>query len=174
MGMTAAERSHGRYFGKPDLALTSAVIAAGGGPKHFDAKKLVAMLAGQHAPAEFAVLTKRFGKRRVVRFIATFDGFVDDAIAIVRKKHIAMPRPQPALAHDSTELADSLVAAGRMPDGRFDVGYMLEHMLSRPMHIALMHEADASPAIGPAANADFHVILTSAMHDLAALYKPAR
>jgi hypothetical protein len=92
----------------------------------------------------------------------------------MREHRIALPRPNRALSANPYELSSSLRAAGVMPDGRFDIGYMIEHLLSRPAHIALMHEADESPAVGPAANASFHVILTAAMDDVKSLYHLAR
>ncbi len=58
-----------------------------------------------------------------------------------------------------------------MADGRFDVGYMIEHLLSRPIHKQLMDVANSDPTIGPAVNADFHIILTAEMNDLKTLYQ---
>jgi hypothetical protein len=168
--MSMADMSHGRYLGEPDFALTSALIAAGGGPHAFHAERLSAMLAAQHRDAEISALEARFGRARTQRYFATFDAFVDDAIAFTQVHHVALPRPDPALAHDPYELAASLRAAGVMPDGRFDIGYFIEHLLSRPLHKTLMDSANADPAIGPAVNADFHVILTAEMDDLKTLY----
>ncbi len=162
--------SHGRYTGKPDLALTSAMIAAGGGAATFQATTLLGMLAGPHTPAELKSLTRRFGKARVGRFASTFDTFVSRAVTIVTEKKIDLPAPSPALTHSGSMLSASLRQAGVMPDGRFDVGYMLEHLLSRPMHVALMDQVNADPKYGPKVNADFHVVLTAVMDDLKKLY----
>jgi hypothetical protein len=159
--------SHGRYYGAPDLALTSSMIAAGGGPAHFSSQKLFLFVAGPSANTEAASLTKRYGAKNVQQFFVTFDSFVDRAVGIVEQKHIALPPPD----HENGEhLARSLYAAGVMPDGRYDVGYMIEHLLSRKMHVALMQEVNADPAIGPQQNAEFHIILTSAMQDLHRAY----
>jgi hypothetical protein len=162
--------SHGRYLGPPDLALTSAIVAAGGGPEAFSSAQLSSVLAGSSTPAELASLRKRFGAARVARYFATFDWFVDGAVAIATQKNIALPSPDPALTGDPARFAAAVRAAGVMPDGRWDVGYFIEHLLSRPLHKTLMDEANADPHIGPAANADFHVILTAEMSDLKALY----
>jgi hypothetical protein len=161
---------HGRYLGKPDLALTAAMLAAGGGPAAFDARRLTTHLAAQHAAAEIASLDARFGARRVHRYFTTFDAMIGDAVHVVSAAHVRLPRPSPALVRDPYELAASLRAAGVMPDDRFDVGYFLEHIISRPVHIQIMHHANANPSIGPAANADFHVILTAELDDLRSLY----
>jgi hypothetical protein len=164
------DMSHARYLGKPDLPLTSAMIAAGGGAQAFSSVRLSDMLTAQHSKAEVAHLNARFGAARMHRYFTTFDAFVDAAIADVRYRHVTLPRPNPALARDPYVLSASLRAAGVMPDGRFDVGYFIEHLISRPVHIHVMKIANASPAIGPAANADFHVILTAEMDDLKSLY----
>lgn len=128
------------------------------------------MLAAQHATIELTSLTARYGRARIVRFYNTFDAFVHAGVTVVTKKHIALPPPPPGLAHDSRLLAASLYHAGIMPDRRFDIGFLIEHLLSRPVHKTLMDQANASPAIGPAANADFHLIFTRAMTDVASLY----
>jgi hypothetical protein len=165
-----AGMSHGRYLGKPDLRLLSAMVAAGGGPRHFDAAKLSAMLTAQHHAAAVAQLDAQFGAPRMTRYFATLDSFVDDALGFAQAQHIALPPPDPALAHDPYELAASLRAAGIMPDGRFDVGYFVEHLISRPLHVAVMRQVNDDRKIGPGPNADMHVILTAEMDDLKSLY----
>jgi hypothetical protein len=161
---------HGRYLGKPDLELTAAMVAAGGGPRHFEAVTLLRSLAAEHRDAEFASLDERFGARRVAQFAKTFDTFVDRALGIAAHERLTFPKPSPLLTRDPSFLSASLYHAGVMPDGRFDIGYMLEHLLSRPMHKELMDEVNADPAFGPAVNADFHVILTAVMNHLNRLY----
>ncbi len=165
--MGAMGASHGRYYGKPDLTLTAQMIEAGGGPTNFSSKKLFAYLAGANAAKEGASLTQRFGAENIGQFFKTFDAFVHLAVLQVQQQHIALPK---TTLPGGPALSRALYAAGVMPDGRFDVGYMLEHLLSRPMHVTLMREANSSPAVGPQKNAEFHVILTSVMHDLDGLY----
>jgi hypothetical protein len=162
--------SNGRYLGAPDLALTSAMIDAGGGLEHFSSEQLSSVLAGPQTPAELASLRGRFGAARVQRYFATFDTFVNGAIAIATQQHLVLPSPDPALTGDPARFAAAVRAAGVMPDGRWDVGYFIEHLISRPMHKTLMDEVNADPHIGPATNADFHVILTAEMNDLKTLY----
>ena len=165
-----AAMSDARYNGAPDLALASAMIAAGGGPKNFHAATLTAWLAGAHSFAEIAKLDERYGTERRIQYFATFDAFIDRAIVLAGQQHIALPRANKRLVHDRRALATQLRAAGITPDGRYDVGYMIEHLLSRPMHIQLMAYANADPAIGPKKNAEFHVFLTTEMNDLATLF----
>lgn len=163
--------SHGRYMGAPDLALTSAMLTAGGGAATFHATTLLGVLAGPHTSAEMKSLTRRFGKARVAQFASTYDAFVSRAVTIVQDRKIDVPAPSPALTHNGWMLSASLRHAGVMPDGRFDVGYMLEHLLSRPMHKALMTQVNADPKFGPEVNANFHVVLTAVMDDLKKLYR---
>lgn len=167
----AGMASHGRFTGAPDLVLTSSMIAAGGGAATFSSARLLAMLTAQHRDAELSRLAARYGSARVTQFTKTFDAFVNLALRDAARNHIALPAPQFALMRDPYVLSSSLRRSGVMPDGRYDVGYMIEHLLSRPMHVRLMRAVDADPATGPGVNADFHVILSGAMDDLKTLYQ---
>jgi hypothetical protein len=169
MPMSQAHAQKTRYLGPPALPLTAAVVAAGGGVSHFDSLRLLAVLTGPHETNEVATLTRRFGKARVGAFVVTFNHAVDDALTVATKAGVTLP-PVPAYLQIGPNLAARLFAAGTMADGRYDVGYMLEHLISRNIHVAIMHELDADPAVGPARNADFHIILTSLMGDLKTQY----
>jgi hypothetical protein len=159
--------SHGRYYGAPNLDLTVQMLNAGGGVPKFSAHTLFLYLAGPNADAEAQSLIGRFGAADVTQFFATFDEFVRLAAVQVQDQHIALPQASPT---SGPELARQLYQAGVMPDNRFDVGYMLEHLLSRPIHVTLMNEVNADPAFGTAKNASFHVILSAAMQDLHKAY----
>jgi hypothetical protein len=159
--------SHGRYLGAPDLVLTTQMIEAGGGPAHFSSHKLYLYLTGAAAQSEAASLTKRYDGQNVGQFFTTFDQFVHLAVVQVQQKNIKLPNVVPP---SPKELARKLYSAGVMADGRYDVGYMLEHLLSRPMHVVLMNEVNGDPAFGPQKNAEFHIILTAAMQDLHKVY----
>jgi hypothetical protein len=161
-----ASASHGRYHGAPDLTITAQMLRAGGAP-HFSSYKLFVYLAGPLAAAEGQSLAARFGAYTLAQFFQTFDEFVHLAAIQVQKNHIALPASS---AKSAPALARELYRAGIMPDHRYDVGYMLEHLLSRPMHVTLMHEVNENPAYGATKNASFHVILTAAMHDLHKVY----
>jgi hypothetical protein len=158
-----------QYLGRPDLSLTAAVVAAGGGARHFNALALLAKLTGPEDIVEVARLTRRFGKVRVATFAATFDRAIDDALVTAAKAAVSLPRP-PAYLADGGHLSAALIVAGTMRDGRFDVGYMLEHLVSRNIHVAIMHQLNANTDVGHQRNADFHIILTALMMDLKSQY----
>jgi hypothetical protein len=166
----AAATQMTRYLGAPDLPLTAAMVEAGGGPQNFDATKLLSVLAGANTDAEVQSLTQRYGKTRVTAFVVTFNHAIDDALAAATKAGVTLPASQAGLAQDGKQLSGHLVAAGTMSDGRFDVGYMLEHLLSRDIHVTIMQQLDADPDVGAQRNADFHVILTSVIRDLRTQY----
>ncbi len=152
------------YHGFPHLHLTMAVVDAGGGAKHFDAHRLVATLAGAKAPAENAKLIKQYGASRVDSFYNVFTFAVGDSIKKAHNMLIPLPKsaqPDPA---DGRALATALYGAGVTPSGRYDVGYMLEVLMSHQIHHNIM--ADMDKKFTPQVNADFHLILTTAMHDL--------
>jgi hypothetical protein len=47
---------------------------------------------------------------------------------------------------------------------------MLEHLISRQIHVTIMQQLNADPDVGPQRNADFHVILTTVIQDLRTQY----
>lgn len=159
-----------RYYGTPDLALTAALVQAGGGAEHFDAAQLIGVLAGANKDAEVSHLTHMYGSERVAQFLRTFTFAIDDSLQIAQSKRIALPMPSPDLSSDGRALSASLFRAGTMPEGRFDIGYLIEHLVSRPIHVQLMNDINGDVTYGPKANADFHVILTTAMFDLKSAY----
>ena len=162
--------SHARYLGQPDLQLTSALVQAGGGPAHFSSQKLFVYLAGPVATTESEALVRKYGKQQVMQFFTTFDAFIDSAISAVQSSGKSLPA---AAVPSADKLSADLYKAGVMPDGRYDVGYMIEHLISRPMHVQLMHKVNDDPSIGPQNNAQFHVILTNAVQDLHKYYSKA-
>jgi hypothetical protein len=165
-------QSMARYHGAPDLSLTAALVEAGGGSQHFSAVTLLGVLAGAHTNDELASLDQRFGEPAVTQFAKTFTFAIDDALAVATRDGVTLPASPPGLASNGALLSVGLVKAGTMPDNRYDVGYMIEHLVSRPIHIAIMHDIDANPAYGPKNNADFHIILTAVVDDLKKAYAP--
>jgi hypothetical protein len=155
------------YTGAPALAVTLSMIEAGGGPKHFSTANLLKTLTGRLFSAEVAKLTRQYGKGQVAQFLKTFNFVVADSLRIVTAKKIALPsRPSPS-PHDGAALAGALWAAGQTGQG-FNVEVMLDRAVSHPIHLQVMTDIDAR--YGIAADAQYHAILTTAMHDLAAAY----
>jgi hypothetical protein len=152
------------YDGPPDLALTAQMVSAGGGPAHFDAKRLVGYLAGSRTPAALTYLTKRYGAAGVDAFFRTFTYAVDDSLHYATAKHIALPA---AALPGGTVLLQRLYRAGTLPNGQYDPGYMLEHLVSHPIHMWVMWDIDRQPDFGKPTDETFHIILTDAMRTLA-------
>jgi hypothetical protein len=166
--------AHGRYskarinLNAPHLALTAALIAAGGGATAFDAQKLIGMLTGNGplAQAELPVLAKKFGAQNIASFVKTFDFVITDALAQAAAAGIALPSTPTPDPTDGKALAAALYAAGVAPRGGFDVEYMLDALVSHVIHVAVMNDIDASPDLGPKADANYHVVLAQLMLDL--------
>ncbi|GAC1307594.1 MAG: hypothetical protein NVS2B3_02480 [Vulcanimicrobiaceae bacterium] len=158
------------FEGAPNLALTSALVAAGGGPEHFSSMKLFKTVTGSLAGPEAEKLTKQFGSADVANTFAVFDFAIDDVIRVATAKHIALPPPSPDPA-DAKALAVALYRAGTTEKGTWDVGYMLEHLITHPIHHVIMHDIDAK--FGAANNGSFHMVLTQMMDDLAMAYRSA-
>ena len=158
------------YRGAPDLNLTLAMVIAGGGPRKFSSAKLISVLAGPLTGAEVAKLTKQYGAANVKSFLATFDYAVDDVLRLVTVRHIPLPTKPIPNPHDGGKMSAALLHAGTMPNGRFDVGYMLEHLMSHNLHVVLMKDINDNPRFGPQVNANLHIILTTALLDLKSAY----
>ena len=153
------------YMGAPDLKLTAEMVAAGGGASHFDSKKLVGYMAGAKAPAALAYLTRTYVAADVDGFFRTFTYAVDDALHHATAKGIILPA---AAVPSGAVLTRQLYRAGTLPNGDYDPGYMLEHIVSHPIHMWVMWDINRQPDLGKATDETFHIILTDAMHKLAA------
>ncbi len=152
------------YDGTPDLRVTAELVAAGGGPAHFNAKQLVGVMAGKNAPAALAYLTKTYGAANVAAFFRTFTYVVNDSLRYATAKGIKLP----AVSMPSgAVLTQHLFAAGTLPNGTYDVGYMLEKLVSHPIHMWVMWDINRQPDLGKQTDETFHIILTDAMHKLA-------
>lgn len=156
------------YEGTPDLALAAALVQAGGGPKHFSSAKLFTVVTGGLTSAEAAKLTNQFGESDVKTTFVVFDYAIDDVIRIVTEKKIALPDAAPSPT-DARALAVALYQAGTTSSGRWDVGYMLEHLITHSIHHEIMVDIDKK--FGAPKNEVFHIVLSQMMDDLAVVYR---
>ncbi|TAM86814.1 hypothetical protein EPN42_12540 [bacterium] len=160
--------SDAAYAGAPDLALTLSMVVAGGGPSAYKTTTLVGVLAGDKAGAEVAKLQKQFGSANVAQFLKTYDFVVGDTLKIVTEKKIALPKtPEPAPT-DGKALAAALYKSGVNAGGSYNVEYMLDHLVSHPIHVRVMDDIDAK--YGTKVDAEYHIILLQVMKDLKAVY----
>lgn len=155
------------YTGSPALPVTLSMVEAGGGPQHFDTVTLLRRLTGPLLNAELKKLTAQYGREQIGQFVKTFDFVVADSLRIVKAKGIALPSTPNPNPNDGAALARALWEAGQTGNG-FNVEVMLDRAVSHPIHVAVMRDIDAK--YGLAADAQYHAILTTAMHDLAAAY----
>ncbi|MGZ3498320.1 MAG: hypothetical protein ACXVAK_12255 [Vulcanimicrobiaceae bacterium] len=162
--------SEARYLGQPDLPVTAAVVQAGGGATNFDSTKLLGVLFDNDQQT-LAAFTTKYGAQRVTQFAQTFNYAIDDALRVATNAGVKLPDPPADLTTNGSALCAALVHDGTMPDGRFDIGYLIEHLLSRQVHIAIMHDMNADQSIGTQKNADFHVLFTDVLNGCKAKYK---
>ena len=126
------------------------------------------MLAGDKAKAEEDALTKQYGAERFGQFVKTFDFVINDSLRIVTEKKVALPaKPEPD-AMNGKALSEALYKDGVDPMGGFNVEYMLDHLVTHPIHVQVMKDIDAK--YGEKADADYHIILTKVMGDLRTVY----
>jgi len=151
------------YNGEPALAVTAALVKAGGGAENFDfSKALVAMLGEKTVNAEIAKLTKQYGADEVNTFVTGMTFAVKDALKRAGEQNIALPAPADL---SGAALAGALVDAGTTPDGTFWSGHMFDRAISHSLHNVVMADIDAGP--GQQADATTHKILNQAMYDVA-------
>ncbi len=156
------------YTGAPDLPLTLSLIAAGGGPAKYNTVTLVRTLTGPLFEAEVKSLTDKYGAESVKSFLTTFDFVISDALKIVSEKKIALPTRPAVDPADGKALSAALYKAGIAADGNFDVEYLLDTLVSHPIHVQVMDDIDAK--ISRKADQNYHVILTQAFKDLKGAY----
>ncbi|MEO9169564.1 MAG: hypothetical protein ABI282_10405 [Candidatus Baltobacteraceae bacterium] len=169
LNMSAPSRFSGPgvYTGAPALPVTLSMVIAGGGPADFSTLTLVKTLAGDKTGPEVASLKKKFGDEKVTNFVKVFDYVVADTLKIVKEKNIMLPSEPKPDPKDGKALAQALWEAGATPKG-FQVEVMLDRAVSHGIHDQVMTDIDKKFGIGP--DADYHIVLTQAMHDLATVY----
>ena len=151
----------------PNLPLALSLVVAGGGPAKFATGTLVGSLAGDKAAAEVQSLTEKFGKEKVASFINVFDFVIGDYVAFAAANKVALPATPSPDPKDGKALASALFDAGN-DHGNFNVEYMLDSLVTHPVHVQVMKDIDAK--FGRDADANYHIVLTQAMTDLAAVY----
>src|ERR1700683_1315260 len=69
------------YDAGPALNVTASLVKAGGGPEHFSITTALTNMVGEDTfKGEVASLTKRYGEKRVMRFVKIFNFAVNDAL----------------------------------------------------------------------------------------------
>ena len=155
------------YGGTPALQTTVNMIAAGTGASGFDSTRLVGALAGAKTSAEVSSLTAKFGVDDVKSFLDVFNFVVSDSVKIVTAAKVDLP-PASAPVPAGKELAASLYALGVTPDKSYDVEYMLDALVTHPVHVQVMKDIDKK--YGVAADASYHAVLAQVMADLKSVY----
>ena len=156
------------YTNKPKLTNTLALVVAGGGPKNFSTATLFGVLADGKAAAEKAKLVKQFGAAGFAQYVKTFDFVIADSLAIVTKAKVKLPAAPSPDPKDGKALAAALYADGVDPKVGFNVEYMLDHLVTHPVHVQVMKDIDAK--YGVAADTAYHAVTLVIFKDLKAVY----
>jgi len=177
MAGSRAMAANGARFGgsvdknPPNLQNTLSLVMAGGGPTKYSTVTLFGVLAGSKASAEEAALTQKYGAEKFGQFVKTFDFVINDSLKIVTAAKVKLPAKPSPDPKDGKALSLALYNDGvDATSGNFNVEYMLDHLVTHPVHVQVMKDIDAK--YGEQADADYHIILTQVMHDLAAVYAP--
>jgi hypothetical protein len=156
------------YTGAPDLPLTLSMVEAGGGPAHFKTTKLVGVLAGPNAKAEVAKLTKQYGAKNVKLYLQVFDFVVNDALKRATEAGVKLPSSPSPDPKDGAALTAALYKAGVDPKVGYNVEYMLDHLVSHPIHDQVMDDIDAK--YGKTTDGIYHAVTTVVFGDLKKAY----
>lgn len=159
------------YCNNPKLTNTLALIMAGGGggSEPFSTLKAFKVLAGPVAGPEAAKLTKQYGAKAFGQYLKTFDFVIADSLKIVTAAKVPMPKAPSPSPTDGKALSAALYMDGVAKDGRFSVEYMLDHLVTHPVHVQVMKDIDAK--YGLPADAAYHVVTLTIFQDLKAAYK---
>lgn len=154
------------YNGPPALAVTAALVAAGGGPAHFStAAALTSMLGKATVAGEVKKLSGQYGAANVAQWLKTFDFAVADALKVATAKGVKLPAADPKMTGKA--LATTLAKAGTAPDGTFQIEFLLDKAVSHPIHVQVMDDIDANAAYGKKADLQYHEISNQAFYDVA-------
>ncbi len=112
------------------------------------------------ANAEVAKLTKQYGQERVSSYVIVQNFAVDDAVKRATAAGVKFPSP----TLQGAALAKRVVTLGLI-NGTYYEGYQLDHLVTNPIHDAVMNDIDAK--YGTVADANYHLISNQAHYDLA-------
>jgi hypothetical protein len=149
------------YGGAPNLQVASSLVAAGGPVGSFSIVAAITQFAGPTvANAEVAKLTKQYGQDRMASYVIVQNFAVNDAVKVATAAGVTFPDAQ---LHGA-DLAKQLVTLGLI-NGTYYEGFMLDHVVSSKVHMAVMDDIDAK--FGTVADANYHLISNQAHYDLA-------
>ena len=109
---------------------------------------------------EVAKLTQQYGQDRVTSYVIVQNFAVNDAVRVATAAGVTFPAPQ---IH-GVALAKQVVTLGLI-NGTYYEGFMLDHVVSNKVHMAVMDDIDAK--YGTVADANYHLISDQAHYDLA-------
>jgi hypothetical protein len=156
------------YCYSPKLTNTLALVVAGGGPAHFSTVTAFGVLADGTAAAEEAKLIKQYGKPGFFQYIKTFNFVINDSLKIVTAAKVKLPAAPAPDPKDGKALAAALYTDGVDKMGKFSVEYMLDHLVTHPVHVQVMKDIDAK--YGLPADAAYHAVTLTIFKDLKAVY----
>lgn len=153
------------YKGTPDLKLTVDMVTAGSDKNGFDTKVLFAQMYGDGMPTEAARLTHIYGTGPVTNFFDLMNYTVADVLRMVKRDKVPLPpadNPIEPQQFDKNLVAAGMVHAGRR-GGHYDVGYMIEHLITHKYHHELMMDLYHKYPRNEVAS--FHSVLASVVKD---------
>lgn len=154
------------YLGAPNLKLTRALVDAAGGPAHASTMTLLALLAGPNLAKIQAAMEAKYGKDAFTDFVTASDFALQDNAVQLAAAHLSLPASGAPSPKNGKALFAALLAAGSYAKGTYDYEYMLDRLLSHPVHAKVMDDIDAR--YGKKVDAYYHVIFTAVMQSIAA------
>ena len=161
----APSAARGTVVPPPQLAVTSAIIALGGGAgegSFSSVRALSQMIGSDSLQSELATLRTKFGSDPVDRFVHIFDYAFIDGWQRAGQANLKIPAPSP---DTGTALALDMVRAGSGPSGGFQMTAMMDALWSARVHQQI--HSDIVSKYGTDAAADFVRVGNQLFSDLA-------
>jgi len=144
LGLLAAAPSNG---GSANLGVASAFIGSGGGAGNFSTVRAFDdMIGDQNVLSALSDLRSTFGPDQAGEFVRDFDYAVADAWNVGSRENVKLTSA-PAQQAD-TVLAQSLVRAGTIRDGAFDLDQMFSALFTPTVEQQVMQDLDTRYGAG--------------------------
>ena len=122
----------------PDVNVTAAFYASGGGPGGFSiVRSMTSMIGEDQLQTEMQKLASAYGQDKADAFSHIFDYALSDAWSRAGHANVTIP---PFGSHEGIGLANDLLRDGTAPDGTFQTGYLLDRTLTPKVRAQVMKD----------------------------------
>jgi hypothetical protein len=152
LGSCLALGAPARADSPPDVNVTAAFYASGGGPGGFSIVRSVSSMIGEdQLQTEMQKLASTYGQENADAFPHIFDYALSDAWTRAGRANVMIP---PFGSHEGAGLANDLLRDGTAPDGTFQTAVLLDRTLTPKVHAQVSKDIVAKYGADAAATFD--------------------